>query len=148
MVVVILEVMWGLRYQEQGARWFRINPRNHSGKRLIQMLGHQDFVVTNACPQQVASAKHRGTPSAEWLHANLRSLMMANTIDQVLVCGRVAEKTFMVNSYAMFCKLGISIVFMPHPAAKGWTRLGLDNAAQAVQIKRPWPIHLNMKGHP
>lgn len=71
-IVVVLEVMWGMR-GDRPLPWFHINPRNHSGCRLMGILGcgWRDFVVTNACPDIVYSARSRGTPSKAWLRDNL-----------------------------------------------------------------------------
>lgn len=49
-IVVIMEVMWGMP-GDKPRRWFRINPFNHSGKRLLTIIGHGDFFVTNGFQQ-------------------------------------------------------------------------------------------------
>lgn len=108
-IVAILDTMWALR-AGRAPRWFRINPRNHSGRRLIQIIGSANFVVTNACPQMVTSASAHGTPDAGWLRENLVRL----DPDLTLVCGRVAQRTFSQNMLRADAKF----IEMPHPAAR------------------------------
>jgi len=66
-VVAILETMWDWRGQassagyRQAPEYFRINPSNHSGRRLYKLIGPDSrLLVTNACRELVSSAKHHG----------------------------------------------------------------------------------------
>lgn len=122
-IVAVLDVQWGGNRAE---RWFQINPYNHSGGRLIKLVGHDDFVVTNACPQCVEDANGRGKPDAAWLAGNLRDLKPK----VVLVCGNVAQATF---ARSMVPK-GAKVFMMPHPAARTWTKA--DIAAWSKRIQK------------
>jgi hypothetical protein len=124
-IVVVLEVMWAYP-GDPPRRWFRINPYNHSGRRLINIIGHTDFTVTNACPDVVYSAKGRGKPDADWLARNLAILKP----DVLLVCGRVAQETFkrfMVGGRTQ-------VISMPHPAARTWSKAKIASAQRRVRI--------------
>jgi hypothetical protein len=121
-IVAILEVQWGGR---RASRWFQINPYNHSGKRLIQLIGHDRFDVTNACPECVSDANGRGKPDPVWLRTNLRLM----NPDVVIVCGRVARETFkrnMVHDDAQ-------VIHIPHPAARTWTKNAIKRTAKRIQ---------------
>ena len=114
--LVVLETMWGDAGRAPGL--FKINPHNHSGKRLYKLLGHADFWVTNACPWQVGSATQHGKPDPAWLARNLQRM----SYDLLLVCGRVAQKTFDQCEYVPPCK----VLKMLHPAARTWTKAKLQ----------------------
>lgn len=121
-IVAVLEVMWA-DYGDPPLRWFRINPYNRSGQRLISIVGHRNFTVTNSCPDVVYSAASRGIPSKSWLRANLKALAP----DVVLVCGRVAAATFEAD----MCP-GARVVPMMHPAARAWSKAALASAQRKV----------------
>ena len=120
----ILETMWGDPGKAPG--WFRISPYNFTGRRLYWLLGHHDLWVTNACREQVANARQHGTPDPEWLASNLKRLRF----DLLLVCGRVAQRTFNACGYRPpKCR----IIEMPHPAARIWTKADLERWRQLIQ---------------
>lgn len=123
-IVVVLEVMWGMP-GDPPRRWFRINPYNHSGRRLINIIGRSDFIVTNACPDVVYSAKGRGKPDADWLARNLAALKP----DVLLVCGRVAHTTF---KYSMVPS-STEVIALPHPAARNWSKAKIVQAQRVIQ---------------
>ena len=121
-VVAVLEVQWG---SPVASKWFRINHLNHSGRRLIKLVGHSNFVVTNACPDAVMHARQRGTPDAAWLASNLQALQPRVTI----VCGAVARKTFSRR----MVPVGSAVVYIPHPAARTWTKESIAHWAAKIQ---------------
>jgi hypothetical protein len=130
--VVVLEVMWDWRnvttsagYKERAPRWFNINPNNFTGRRLHSWLNGREFLVTNACPQLVSSAKGRGTPDPEWLNNNLTDL---HPYDLVLVCGKVAQSTYKREAVR-----DARVIEMPHPAARMWNKHGIALVHSAVQ---------------
>jgi hypothetical protein len=129
-VVAILEVMWGWSGTERSrTKFFRINPDNHSGKRLIRLIGHDDFWVTNACPECVNSASDRGTPDAAWLRGNLEILKPT----LVLVCGKVAQNTFEAD----MVDPATTVIHLRHPADRRWTREEIDEtAARLKEVQR------------
>jgi hypothetical protein len=124
-IVVIMAVQWGIPGDEV-CRWFQINPYNHSGKRLINIIGHNNFIVTNACSDLVYDARDQGTPNPTWLRANLRTLCP----DLVIVCGAVANATFERGMVPKHCK----VLAMPHPAARTWTKAAI--AATTTKVRR------------
>ena len=121
--LAILETMWGGNGQAPGV--FRINPDNFTGRRLYWFLGHEDLWVTNACRELVENARLHGTPDPAWLTYNLRRMTYA----LLLVCGRVAQRTFAECGYRPKCR----IIEMPHPAARVWTRADLDHWQKLIQ---------------
>lgn len=130
----MLEVMWGERCLRKAPRYFFINSNNFTGRRLYDWLdGRWKLVVTNACPQMVDSANGRGTPEPSWLGDNLSRL---SPIDLLLVCGKVAQSTY-AHYYKQFDGLGLGlfgrVLFVPHPAARGWSREGLDRTKWFIQ---------------
>lgn len=120
-VVAVLEVQWG----PYPTPYFRINPYNFSGARLIKLVGHGNFYVTNACPGVVATAKGRGKPCAAWLAGNLARLQPA----VVLVCGRVARATFKRSMVGKAAK----VLYLPHPAARTWTKQAIKRTSKRIQ---------------
>ena len=136
--VAILEVMWDWRsmtsdagYTEIAPRHYRINPDNLTGSRLYKWCGDRYTLrVTNARPQLVKSAKHRGKPDPEWLSDNLKRLW---PFDLVLVCGKVAQATYSLGDTMCGGKQS-RVIEGPHPAARMWTRAGLDLVSRLVQL--------------
>jgi hypothetical protein len=147
-VLAVLEVMWDWQamtssagYEKIAPRFFSISPDNHTGRRLYWFLENMleyesELQVTNACPQLVGSANGRGTPSVPWLEENLQQWRyklekagekQENTL--TLVCGRVAQDTYSQVSL----KPSSRTIYLPHPAARMWTRSSLDLAKQFVQ---------------
>lgn len=126
-MVAVLETMWDWRnqttsagYRREAPRHFQINPRNFSGRRLHKLVGDAQLIVTNACRELVSSAREHGTPDPQWLGENLSQLA---PIDVLLLCGKVAQRTFRECAVALTAPLGARIVEIPHPAARGyWTR--------------------------
>ena len=145
--VALLEVMWDWQqktsmanpgYLAQAPRCFRINPENFSGKRLYRLLGHKDLLVTNACPQLVKSAKGKGSPDDYWL---LESLEQLWPYELLLVCGNVAQA-----SYDRIRNVGDArTIYMPHPAARQWTKKGLELARRFIQ-EGVADLHLRFEG--
>ena len=134
LVVAILESMWDWRSMTSGAgytqapRYFRINPQNHSGKRLYRIVGDNNLLVTNCCKELVNGPNQHGKPDPVWLAHNLGRLE-ALGMDCLLVCGRVAELTYEQSGFAAFWH-GPTIRMM-HPASRTWTN-ELLNAYTAI----------------
>lgn len=121
--LAVLETMWGEDGDAPGL--FRINPQNFTGRRLYWLLGHEDLWVTNACREQVANARLHGRPDPEWLAQNLKRL----SYNLLLVCGRVAQRTFLECGYSPRSR----IIEMPHPAARVWTHGSLDQWKRIIR---------------
>lgn len=123
-IVAVLAVQWG--YPGDAVEpWFTINPYNRSGNRLIQLIGHFNFIVTNACSDIVYSASTQGTPNPAWLRANLRALKPSH----LLLCGAVAQATFHRDMVAK----GTRIVKLPHPAARTWSKASIAAAQHKIR---------------
>ena len=145
--VAVLEVMWDWRmktsaanpnYLAEAPRAFRINPENHSGKRLYQLLGHDNLMVTNACPQLVTGAKGKGNPDAYWLRENLEQLWPYSLL---LVCGKVAQETYDLVRNVNDART----LYLPHPAARQWTNRDIDFASHIIQ-EGSADLHLRFRG--
>lgn len=124
-VIAILESMWDWRAQTSGAgykqapRYFRINPNNHSGRRLYSLLDKGDkLLVTESCRELVSSANEHGTPDPEWLAENLKILEDKTAFNVLLVCGKVAQATYGRCGYTPPIARVLEI---PHPAARLWS---------------------------
>ncbi len=141
--VAILETMWQWCGLEADATpYFRINGDNHTGKRLYWLLGHYSLLVTNACKETVATANDHGTPNPEWLSKNLATLKTFSP-ELILVCGKVAQETF---RKANFVRGHERVVFIPHPAARMWTRQALDETQRLIQ-SGGGNLHITIKKH-
>lgn len=130
-IVALLESMWGWGgYNDAGEeapRFFRINPDNHSGRRLYSLCGDHSLLVTNCCRRVQATANHHGVPDLEWVRENLR---MSYPIDLLLVCGRVAKKTF---EQIRTPHPAYQILFMDHPAARRWSKVKILEVAEEIE---------------
>jgi hypothetical protein len=117
--VAILDTMWGSEPGE-APPYFKINPNNHSGRRLYSLLGDGfSLLVTDSCRELVTSASQHGKPDPAWLLANLTRMESNRHIDVLLVCGKVAQKTYAGSD---FDPGSSRVIEMPHPAARFiWT---------------------------
>src|SRR5690349_8002265 len=76
-VVAVLDTMydWQGKTSEAGyreaPRYFRINPRNFTGKRLYKLVGKNKLLVTDACRELVSSPDEHGVPDPNWLSENI-----------------------------------------------------------------------------
>jgi len=119
--IVVLDTMWGSR--GRAPVFFRINPNNHSGKRLYKLIGHEDFWVTNCCREQTTHARLHGTPDPSWLKQNLLRI----TPEVILLCGRVAQETWnRLGLDIATVKRESTVYRLPHPAARNWTKESLQ----------------------
>ena len=133
-IVALLESMWSWGgYTEKGdvIRYFRINPDNLSGKRLYRIVGDHNLLVTNSCRECQATANDHGKPDPQWVAENLRFLE-SQGMDLLLVCGRVAQRTFGLSGGTTH---RVPVIFLDHPAARRWTNKALDDAAALVAAK-------------
>lgn len=124
-IVALLESMWGWRgYSAEGdvIRYFRINPENHSGRRLYSLIGNGDsLLVTNSCRECQATANHHGIPDPAWVKSNLEFLA-GQKMDLLLVCGKIARETYASCGFVF-----PQVIYMDHPAARRWTRQMMDD---------------------
>lgn len=157
-VLAVLEVMWDWRamtsragYDNISPRHYRINPDNHTGRRLYSWLDINPYarvrdtenrlLVTNACADLVGSASERGTPDPEWLWENItvaHDYYGFGHIDLLLVCGRVAQNTLIeVGGFASWIDWlegnGTRAVFVPHPAARLWSKKSLSLVGRLIR---------------
>lgn len=137
--VAILETMWDWRGMTSGAGYreavpfFTINSENYSGRRLYKLVGPgYSLLVTNACRLLANSAREHGKGDPVWLRENLAAIeALGAPIEVLLVCGKVAQKTFWASGYVT---KGARIIEMPHPAARAyWTKAKIEETAQMIQ---------------
>lgn len=125
--------MWGWHgYHDAGnlaPRFFRINPNNHSGRRLYKICGPEhNLIVTNSCPIVQSSANHHGKPDPVYVAENLNKAF-EDGADLFLICGRIAQETYKA---ANFHWVFPNVYFMDHPASRRWTVAKFEAARNAV----------------
>lgn len=138
-VVAILETMWDWRRQvtdagyAQAPQFFRINPKNHSGRRLYQLVGPEaKLLVTNACKELVTGPEYHGKGDPVWLRENLETLDSLHCMEVLLVCGKIAQATFRKSGYQ---PIEARVIEMPHPAARMWTAAMMTELQNKIQGK-------------
>lgn len=146
-IVALLDSMWGWRgYNEPGEqapRYFRINPDNHSGRRLYRLCGSDhSLLVTNCCRYIQRSASDHGTADPWWVQENL-TFLAAEGMTLLLVCGRIAKETFdfarpmHTRGHNWFHvppdTKTIPVLFIDHPAARRWTNEKIESTAREIQ---------------
>lgn len=135
-IVAVLDTMYDWRGQTSGAgyreapRYFRINRHNFTGKRLYKLVGNNKLLVTDACKELVNGPNDHGTPDPVWLYENIVILNKLRPIDILLICGRVAQKTFREVSHV---PENARVLEIPHPAARTWTKQMLKNVERKIQ---------------
>lgn len=150
-IVALLNSMWGWRgYNEPGEeapRYFKINPDNHSGRRLYSLVGDHSLLVTNACRTVQSHANAHGKPDGGWLRENLKFLE-TQKMDLLLVCGRVAQETFrQVSSRTNYLSFEfvegrfkcqgmnkwVGYLSIDHPAARRWSKASIEGTRQEIE---------------
>lgn len=144
-IVAILDTMYDWRGQTSGAglrqapRYFRINPNNHTGRRLYDLIGPgNSLIVTDACKELVTKPTDHGTPDPKWLMENLTMLRSMRSIDVLLVCGKVAQKTWIevkaTPSIRTWYDPRMKEIIITHPAARTvWTREYINEVKQRIR---------------
>lgn len=147
-VVALLESMWGWGgYNDPGAEaphFFRINPDNHSGRRLYSLVGSHELVVTNCCRIVQETANDHGKPDLEWVRQNLQ--MASREMNLLLVCGRIAKDSFervasipsgITDGIAYISGNGTGEVFhwyaIDHPAARRWSHAKIEQTQAHIE---------------
>jgi len=150
-IVALLDSMWGWggyhAVDEEAPAYFRINPDNHSGRRLYSLVGDHNLLVTNCCKTVQATANHHGDPDPIWVDKNL-SFLCTQRMDLLLVCGRVSKATFRSSSSRL---PALSIGFdsgrfktrnmaewrkylaIDHPAARRWSKASIESTRQEIE---------------
>lgn len=135
-VCALLESMWGWRgYNDAGdeaPRFFRINPENHSGRRLYRIVGDANLIVTNSCRTVQSTANRHGKPDPKWVRENLLQAH-ADGCKLFLICGKVAQATFETAFTVSDRNLTLNYLYMDHPAARRWSNVTLDAMAASVR---------------
>jgi len=142
-VAALLDTMWGDR-EGLAPRYFRINPLNNSGRRLLKICGtNSDLFVTNACRELVTSATQKGTLNPAWVKENLTRLEKAylghEGFDVLLICGKRAQKAFYTSGYVTRKR----VIEIMHPAARSWSKKLMESTAREIQkkggsLRRSW----------
>lgn len=131
--LAVLDTMWGDR-AGQAPAYFRINPHNHSGRRLYWLVGTAGrLLVTNCCRELVTHASQHGRPDPVWLGQCIErwlARVVKGKPATIIVCGRVSRTTF-----AALPRLTakVRVVDIAHPAARAWSRDQLEAARRLVQ---------------
>lgn len=132
-VVALLESMWGWRgyhvAEEEAPRFFRINPDNFSGRRLYQLCGTANLLVTNSCRVVQRSANHHGTPDPVWVRENFEKAQKDGCV-LFLVCGRVAQRTYALTGLKFK-----NVLCIDHPAARRWSTETLEESRRKIARK-------------
>jgi hypothetical protein len=142
LAVAVLDTMWDWRSMTSRAgystapRFFRINARNHTGRRLYKLIGPSyHLLVTDSCKELVSSPKEHGNPDPIWLSDNLQIIHSYHPIDILLICGKVAQKTFLeilgMVEDPLFHE--VRIIEIPHPAARTWTKERIKEVSRQIQ---------------
>lgn len=126
--IAILDTMWG----SAGAapHWFHINPDNVSGRRLYKLTQthYGNIVVVNSCREQVGHSRHHGAPDPRWLLRSLRDVPKAWRMGILLVCGKVAQKTFEEIAH----EWSGPVYYMMHPASRSWTKANIKRTQREI----------------
>lgn len=130
-VLAVLDTMYNWKRLADGhteaPRYFQINPRNHTGKRLYKLIGPgNQLLVTDCCREIGVSSTSHGTPDPEWLKENLS--MLRGWANLILVCGNVASKTYDATGFTF-----PHVRKILHPAARTWTKELLEQTAKDIQ---------------
>lgn len=154
-IVALLDSMWGWRgFNEAGEdapRYFRINPDNHSGRRLYRLVGTRSLLVTNCCRVVQPHANSHGKPDPKWVIENL-TFLRKEGMGLLLVCGKVAQETFSIGTG--FKEIGgiypfpsgevslpgmgsdkFDYLCIDHPAARRWSNEKLNAVALEIDQK-------------
>ncbi len=116
-ILCILQNAWGWdgsEHAEAMRLFFRVNPRNKSGKRMYGICEGHDMYFTNASTTITATASGKGKTDIE----NLKEAVKAQEYDLYIVCGSQAAEA--VNKISEEHINGV-IIFMPHPASRNLT---------------------------
>jgi hypothetical protein len=144
-IVALLDSMWRWGgYKDAGEvapAYFRINPNNHSGRRLYRLCGQHSLLVTNCCRIVQPTANHHGKPDVEQVRSNL-TLLAEEKMHLLLLCGRIAQATFQELGSTILgtegtCYLSgagiIRYLCMDHPAARRWTKEMIEQKARSIE---------------
>lgn len=128
LVIALLDTMWG--NGGTAPRFFSINPRNFSGRRLYRLTGAGVILrVTNCCRKMQTHANAHGTPEPAYVAANLTP-MSGKPCKVILVCGKIAQATYKASGFK--APANVTVIEMPHPAARTWTNAALDATAARI----------------
>lgn len=134
-IVALLDSMWSWggcnEPGEEAPRYFRINPDNHSGRRLYRICGPgHSLLVTNCCRIVQSSANHHGLPDPEWVGRNI-AFLAKEGMDLLLICGKVAKQTYLRRPCGWNAHYP-AVLYMDHPAARRWSNQKIDETAALV----------------
>lgn len=126
--------MWGPG--QKAPLLFRINPRNHSGKKLHRICEGHQFVVTNASSEIGSHASDHRNPDREFL----RKAIHSHPWNLIIACGNVAQPEFLEirnesvgkTDFAHELLQRTPYILMPHPASRSLTNQLLDDVRTAI----------------
>jgi len=126
-VLAVLDTMWGSTPGKRAPHVFRINRRNHSGRRLysiVDLLPDSTLWVTNCASVQGGHANDHRFPDL----SNLTWVLGKFHWNVILVCGGVAK-----SGWNKLDPKGSWIaVKMPHPASRNFPNSLRDRIAATL----------------
>lgn len=130
-VLAVLDTMYNWKRLADGhteaPRYFRINPRNTTGRRLYRLIGEDNqLLVTNCCKEIGSNSNSHGTPDSVWLSENL--IELKEWFDLLLICGGVAKKTYRETDLEF-----PRVMHIMHPAARTWTKSMIEETIAKIQ---------------
>jgi hypothetical protein len=126
-ILVILQNMYsGSGRDTKAPLLFKINPYNHSGKRLYKLI-EDDFWVTNS------SSILSGGGAKSYSGIDVKFLQRAIDKfdwDLIIICGNQAKKAFFMCEYLKEARL----LFIPHPAARDFPNVLFDKIRRIIKF--------------
>lgn len=115
-ILCILQNAWswdGSERAEAMRLFFKVNPRNKSGKRMYGICEGHDMYFTNVSTTITATASGKGKTDIE----NLKEAVKAQEYDLYIVCGLQAEEAV----EKILDHISKPMILMPHPASRNLT---------------------------
>lgn len=104
--------------------YFKVNPNNKSGKRMLNICEGNEMHFSNVCNQWFDNSRKKGETNLD----HLRAVLSASVFDLYIVCGSQAQ--------AAVKQLGEEmkqpVVFMPHPASRSLTNKLCDDVKRFI----------------
>jgi hypothetical protein len=126
-ILVVLQNMYDYSNMERKAPLlFRINPLNHSGKKLNKLIEDLFWVTNSSSILSGTGARSKTGIDKEYLQRALNYYQY----DIIIVGGNQAKKAFNLCDY----KGKANILFMPHPATRDMTNEFFDKLKIVVKV--------------
>lgn len=123
-MLCIMQNAWG-SHNLKNIMFFRINPRNKSGKRMLNICGDNNVYFANVCPTVTEVSNGKGKTDL----AHVKQIVFAQEYDLYIICGEQAKKAIGAAFEGSAGLNNKSVIFMPHPASRSLT----NNLCKAVK---------------